>query len=783
MSSQNYLSHKWHQSNSPIEELYAGLFENTADMIFTCDLAGNLTTLNRVGEQITGYKREEVLRKNLLEVVAPEYREAAAYWVERAVKGETLPFALWGIVAKDGCRILLEVSIQLIYQEGKPVALQGVAHDITERKRAEERLQQSQDDYRNLAESISDVFFAMDKDLRYTYWNKATEKLTGIPANDALGKSLYELFPEMKGTRAESLYLEAMRTGQPHAFVNEYRLKGKDMVFELNAYPSKFGLSVIAKDITERKRAEETLRESENRYRLLAENVTDVIWITDLDLRYTYVSPSVMRLRGVTAEEAIRENIEETLTLSSLQVARKALAEELSNEANPQKDPFRSRTLELEQKCKDGSTVWTEVSASFLRDPEGRPSGLLGVTRDISERKQAERQRTDLEAQLTQAQKMEAVGRLAGGIAHDFNNIVMVINGYAQLLLRKLSPRHPLRQSINEIRKAGERAASLTRQLLAFSRRQVLVPEILDLNRVVTDAEEMLRRVIGEDVELVIRQGHKLDKVLADPGQMAQVLVNLVVNARDAMPRGGRLTIETANVGLREGEVGELPGAAHGPHVMLAVSDTGVGMSKEVMEHMFEPFFTTKEPSSGTGLGLATVYGIVKQSGGYVWAQSEPGQGSTFRVYLPCAQVEAGEPAASSTKGRLIKGKETILVVEDELSVRQVIAQGLRSSGYKVLEAASGEQAMHRLRHHGDPLHLVLTDLVMPRMSGREVAESVRALYPQVKVVFISGYTDEALQGHGISGTPASFLQKPFTMEALTQKVREVLKQTPAQNT
>jgi two-component system cell cycle sensor histidine kinase/response regulator CckA len=664
MPSQNYPPHKWQQSKSPIEELYAGLFENVTDMIFTCDVAGNLTSLNRVGEQISGYTREEVLRKNLLEIVAPEYCEPAACWLERAVKGETPSFGQWGIVAKDGRRILLEVSSQLIYQDGEPVVVQG-----------------------------------------------------------------------------------------------------------------------IARDITERKGAEEALRESEKRYRLLAENVTDVIWITDLDLRYTYVSPSVNRLRGVTVEEAMAERLEQTLTPRSLEVAQATLAEELSKERIPQEDPRRSRTLELEQICKDGSAIWTEVRATFLRDSEGRPSGLLGITRDISERKQAEQERMHLEEELRQAQKMEAVGRLAGGIAHDFNNIVMVINGYAQLVLRKLSPRHPLRQSINEIRRAGERAARLTGQLLAFSRRQILVPEILNLNSIVAGAEEMLRRVIGEDVELVIRQGHKLAKVLADPGQMTQVLVNVVLNARDAMPRGGRLTIETANVDLREGEIGELPGAAPGPYVMLAVSDTGVGMSKEVMDHMFEPFFTTKEPRRGTGLGLATVYGIVKQSGGYVWAHSEPGQGSTFRVYLPRAQVSPGKPAARPTKGGLTKGRETILVVEDELPVRQVIAQALRSCGYKVLEAGSGGQAMHCLSQYGGPLHLVLTDLVMPRMSGREVGDNLRTLYPEVKVLFMSGYTDEALLGHGISDAPASFLQKPFTVEALTQMVRNVLKQTSAQNT
>jgi PAS domain S-box-containing protein len=519
-------------------------------------------------------------------------------------------------------------------------------------------------------------------------------------------------------------------------------------------------------DITARKRTEQALRESQEMFQKAFQASPDTMVLHSLsEGRHMDVNESFLRLIGYRREELVGRTAMDLGLWWDLAQGDEYL--------RVLREQGRVRDLEICVRTKSGEARTLLLSAEVI-EIAGQDC-VVAIGKDISERKQAEQERMRLEEQLRQAQKIEAVGRLAGGVAHDFNNILMVINGYVQLVLRKLSPRHPLRQNLNEIRKAGERAASLTGQLLAFSRRQILVPRILDLNKVVADTKEMLRRVIGEDVELVIRQGHKLAKVLADPGQIAQVLVNLAVNARDAMPGGGRLTIETGNVDLREAETGDLPGAASGPYVMLAVSDTGVGISKEVMEHMFEPFFTTRERGKGTGLGLSMVYGVVKQSGGYVRVQSEPGQGSTFRIYLPCAQVGSGKPAARSTKARLAKGRETILVVEDELAVRQVVAATLRSCGYKVLEAGSGEEAMRRLRRHEGPLHLVLCDLVMPRMNGRKAADSVRTLYPEVKVVFMSGYTDDALLRHGVSDTQGSFLPKPFTIEALTRKVREVL--------
>jgi PAS domain S-box-containing protein len=657
--------------------------------------------------------------------------------------------------------------------ETKPYQVYTTFDDITARKRAEEALHESGERYRSLVEAAPDVIYTVSaEDGSLTSLNPAFETLTGWLRAEWLGKPLVGIVhPDDLPVAVETLQKASRGETQPPYELRVLSKSGEYLVGEFTSTPHvKDGKVVgelgIAHDITERKRAEEALRESQEMFQKAFHASPDTMVLHTLsEGRYIDVNESFLRLVGYRREELVGRTAMDLGLWWDLAQGNEYL--------RVLREQGRVRDLEICVRTKSGEARTLLLSAEVI-EIAGQDC-VVAIGKDISERKQAEQERTHLEEQLRQAQKMEAVGRLAGGVAHDFNNILMVINGYVQLVLRRLSPRHPLRQNLNEIRKAGERAASLTGQLLAFSRRQFLVPRILDLNKVVADTKEMLRRVIGEDVELVIRQGCKLAKVLADPGQIAQVLVNLAVNARDAMPGGGRLTIETGNVDLREAETGDLPGAAPGPYVMLAVSDTGVGMSKELMEHMFEPFFTTRERGKGTGLGLSTVYGIVKQSGGYVRAQSEPGQGSAFRIYLPCARVGSGKPAARSGKARLAKGRETVLVVEDELAVRQVVAATLRSCGYKVLEARSGEEGMRRLRRHEGPLHLLLTDLVMPRMNGRKVADSVRTLYPEVKVVFMSGYTDDALLRHGVSDTQGSFLQKPFTMETLTQEVREVL--------
>jgi two-component system, cell cycle sensor histidine kinase and response regulator CckA len=391
------------------------------------------------------------------------------------------------------------------------------------------------------------------------------------------------------------------------------------------------------------------------------------------------------------------------------------------------------------------------------------------------ERKKAEEALRRSEDQLRQSQKVEAIGRLAGGIAHDFNNLLTIINGYTELLLARLPGEDRVSKDINEIRKAGQRAASLTRQLLAFSRKQILEPRVLDLNAIVVDLEKMLRRLIGEDVELKIVPASGLRRIKADPGQIEQVIMNLVVNARDAMPKGGKLTLETANVDLDETYAGRHVGVRAGAYVLLAVSDSGCGMDREAMAHIFEPFFTTKGPGKGTGLGLSTVYGIVKQSGGNVWAYSEPGLGTTLKIYLPQAEGAIERSAREGRSGRAARGSETILLVEDQTEVRKLVREILEMNGYTVVAASEGLEALEICKQHEGPIHLMLSDVVMPQMGGRELAGRLATHRPDMKVLYMSGYTSNAIVHHGILDPGTAFLQKPFTPDGLACKIREVL--------
>jgi len=416
-----------------------------------------------------------------------------------------------------------------------------------------------------------------------------------------------------------------------------------------------------------------------------------------------------------------------------------------------------------------------DATATPLYNSGSAVLGCVEVLRDITERKRAEEQ-------LRQAHKMEAIGQLAGGVAHDFNNLLMAIIGYSELLLARLREGDRLRKHVQEIKKAGERAAALTRQLLAFSRRQVLVPQVLDLNSVVSNVQKMLRRMIGEDIDLLTVPAPDLGQVRADPGQVEQVIMNLAVNARDAMPEGGNLTLETTNVALDESYTRNHIDVLPGRYVMLAVRDTGSGMDAETLSHIFEPFFTTKEEGKGTGLGLATVYGIAKQSGGHIEVSSEPGQGTTFRVYLP--RIEAAyEPAARGAPAEeMPRGTETVLLVEDDVVVCELLREMLQGSGYTVLEAGGARQALRMgERYAPRPIHLLLADVVMPEMSGPQLADHLARVYPKMKVLYISGYTDAAVARHGKLSTKAPYLQKPFAPEVLARKVREVLDAVPVE--
>jgi len=423
----------------------------------------------------------------------------------------------------------------------------------------------------------------------------------------------------------------------------------------------------------------------------------------------------------------------------------------------------------------DGRILWVEARTTVVKNADGRPVGMRGVMMDITAGKETDRAKSQLEEELRQSQKIESIGRLAGGVAHDFNNLLTAINGYADLMLEDLAEDHRWRGAVAEIRRAGERAADLTGQLLAFSRRQLLQPRVLDLNVLVTDSTKMLKRLLGEDIEVITSLDPTLGHVTADAGQLHQIILNLAVNARDAMPRGGQLTIETQNVVLDEEQLhlSLQPGA----YVMLAVSDNGSGMDQETLSRIFEPFFTTKESTKGTGLGLSTVYGIVKQSGGSIFVYSEPGRGTTFQIYLPRSDKAVSATTESRVEVDTLRGSETVLVVEDEEAVRMLIEQALRKYGYRVIEATNGAEALRLCENHDPPIRLMVTDVVMPGMSGRELAARVREQLPDLRVLYMSGYTDDTVIRHGLLDASMFFLQKPFTPSALARKVRETLDQ------
>jgi PAS domain S-box-containing protein len=509
--------------------------------------------------------------------------------------------------------------------------------------------------------------------------------------------------------------------------------------------------------------AQEGLRRSESNFRSFVTNAPYGICRCDSRGHLVDVNPALVASLGYESAAELNGRNLSTLYADGQQWF------ELADHLRMQED-FQGLVAEWSRK--DGSTTAMRLSGRAISDASKNVTFEL-FTEDVTERRA-------LEQQLRQSQKMEAIGRLAGGIAHDFNNLLMVISGYSEFLLDRLGPDPSLRGPAKEISGAAERATSLTRQLLAFSRKQMLTPKVLDLNGVVTENLKMLTRLIGEDIDLVMIPGTELRPVKADPGQIEQVILNLAVNARDAMPQGGRLTIETANVTLDEAYARMHAPVQPGDYTMLAITDTGVGMDTETQSHIFEPFFTTKG-TKGTGLGLSTVYGIVKQSGGYIWVYSEPGKGTSFKIYLPHATADevavVEQPAAAAHVVAEAPG-ETILVVEDELNLRRLTRQFLENQGYLVLEAADGAAAVQICVAHQGTIHLLLTDVIMPGMNGRELAHRVSEIRPNIKVMYMSGYTENAIGHNGTLDAGITLLQKPFTLHALKAKVREVLDQT-----
>jgi PAS domain S-box-containing protein len=530
---------------------------------------------------------------------------------------------------------------------------------------------------------------------------------------------------------------------------------------------------IMQQELVERMRTEEQLWESQRTLSTLMSNLPGAAYRCRNDKARTieFISQGCIELTGFQPNDLIQNGRSSFAQLIHPDEQQTVLEE--VEIALKRKCPFQLvyRILTANQKEK---WVWEQGMGVF--SPEGDLVAIEGFVTDITERRNAEEERKRVEEQLRQVQKMEAVGRLAGGVAHDFNNILTVITGYCDLLLRRTVESDPLHKNVDEISKAADRASSLTRQLLAFSRKQVLQPKVLELSDVVSGMEKMLRRLIGEDIELRTHFAKPLGQVKTDPGQIEQVIMNLAVNARDAMPQGGRLTIETVNLTLDQTTSFRNNELQPGEYVMLAVSDTGVGMTEAVREHLFEPFFTTKGPGKGTGLGLATCYGIIKQSGGGIRVYSEPNQGTTFKIYLPRVDEAPVPKGSEGSDQNLPQGKETLLMVEDESAVRELAALVLRECGYTVLEASNGQEGLLVAEMHNRiKIDLIISDIIMPQMGGREMVDRLQVTHPTAKVLYTSGYTDDALMDQGVLYAGVAFLEKPFSPTRLAQKVRAVL--------
>jgi two-component system cell cycle sensor histidine kinase/response regulator CckA len=629
------------------------------------------------------------------------------------------------------------------------------------------------DPFRLLVDAVKDYgIFMLDPAGKVSSWNPGAEKIKGYKADEIIGQHV-ACFYTAEDVAAGKPQRELEIALQEGRFEEEgVRLRKGGATFWAivtitNIHDSlgqHLGFANVTRDITERKQAEDLLRASEERFRLLVEGVQDyAIIMLDPTGKVATWNQAAQGLTGYQAKEIIGRHF--ACFLTSEDVAS-GLPERILQQAAAQgryeEEGWRAR--------KDGSRYWANVVITALVGAAGTLRGFASVARDLTQHRRAQ----ELENQLRQSQKLEVVGQLAGGVAHDFNNLLTIISGNSDLLLRMLPPDDPKTEAVKRISIAGERAAGLIRQLLSFSRRAVLQTKVLDLNEVVKETERLLGRTIGEDIVLAAVLDPNISRIKIDPGQMGQVLMNLAVNARDAMPQGGKLTMETSDIQLDEAYAAQHADCKPGRYVKLTVSDNGCGMTPEVKAHIFEPFFTTKGPGMGTGLGLATVYGIVKQSGGSIELYTEPGHGTTFKIYLPAVDEQLPPLAHDQCATEVTGGTETVLLVEDEDAVRAFAVLALQNQGYTVLQAESGKKALEIIEQHLGRIDLLVTDVVMPEMSGRELAEALKGRYPSLKVLYVSGYTDDSVIRHGILQAEVAFLQKPYTGLALARKVREV---------
>ncbi|MBI4642474.1 MAG: PAS domain S-box protein [Deltaproteobacteria bacterium] len=747
------------------------LFQTVGALVVVCDPQGRIVRFNQAFKETTGYPLDEVRGRYYWDIFAmPEDLEKAKTRFRNLITSSLPVTAQKCLVTKGGeHRLIAWSDTNLLNKEGKLEYLISTGIDITARKKTEDLLRESEKRYKMLFDSAPDAILIMEAEGenagRIVAANQAAAAMHGYTVPEILDLNIAALNPRAKAA-SESGRLSRILAGEwIQEEITHLRKDGAAFPVEIHAglmelEDHKYILA-FDRDISERKRGEEILRETHQTLQALIQAAPLAIHVMNPEGKIQMWNPAAERLFGWKEEEVLGRPLP-TIPKDKVEEAKRLFKKVLTGES--------LHGLELQRCKKDGSLIDVSVFTAPLYDAHGQITGFMSLNMDITESKR-------LKEQLLQSQKMEVVGRLAGGLAHDFNNLLTAITGYSELVLNFMDEDNPLRQDVAEIRKAGDRAASLTRQLLAFSRKQVLQPKVLDLNKTVESMGKMLKRLLPADIDLVISPDPNLGRVMADPGQIEQVIMNLAINARDAMPQGGRLSIETTNVDLEEFQARRLMEVASGPYVMLAVSDTGCGMDPETRSHIFEPFFTTKEIGKGTGLGLSMVYGIVKQSGGHISVRSQPGKGATFKIYLPriSGALEPAAPQIFQESTAKYRGQETILLVEDEAGVRQLVSTVLQRHGFTVLEASHGGDALDLSAKHQGPIHLVLTDMAMPGMGGQELAQRLKPLHPDLKILFLTGYAEHPDQLQDLPNQEIYYLEKPFEAHGLLQRVRELL--------
>jgi len=762
------------------EAKYRELVENANSIILRRDPEGRITFFNEFAQRFFGYREEEILGRNVVGTIVPE-KESSGRDLAQMIRDISRHPERYATnenenVLRNGERVWVAwTNKPILDPDGKLAEILCIGNNITDRKRAEERLAESEVKYRTLVEGMSEAVIQVDNDHVVQFVNPQFCQMVGYREDELLGRVGYEIYFDPEEQEMIRRKNRLRREKVSDAYETRMRKKnGEEVLVRISGSPvtdaqgNVAGSIGVITDITAHKRAEQAVKESETKYRGIVDHSLLGIYITQGHIM-RFCNQRLAEIFGYErSEELIGTYVRELVAPESWEAVDTQVQRRESGELDTVRYEFKG-------KRRDGALIDLEVLGGRILY-EGMPA-IQGSMIEVTERKL-------LEAEFLQAQKMEALGRLAGGVAHDFNNLLTSIMGYSDLLAKKLTeddPSGPLRRYADNILSSANRAANLTQQLLSLSRRHAAQMLVLDLNGVVAEVERMLRRVIGEDIELTIHSEGTLGRVKADPIQIEQVLMNLAVNARDAMPHGGRLSIRTANVLLDKSYVRRRREVAPGPYVMIAVSDTGHGMNAEVQSHLFEPFFTTKEKGKGTGLGLSTAYGIVKQTGGHIEVESAPGKGSAFKIYLPRTE-EPPAPLSSPqpqppgpVEAEFPRGVETVLLAEDEETVRSLAREVLRGAGYTVLEAGDGEEALRVAGSHPGPIHLLLTDVIMPRLGGPALARHLQPLRPDMRVLFMSGYTDGDISSYGALGSETSLLQKPFQPMVLARRVREVL--------